>query len=369
MSKAAELAALIANVNKGSSLANKNFIINGNMSVAQRGTSETGMGASAGYFTVDRWKMDFNVTAGRLTMSQASDGPSGFANSIKLDCTTADTSIAAGEYIMLEQRIEGQNLQSICKGTADAKPLTVSFWCKANAAFTFALELTDNDNTRQISKLFTTTTGWTRHTLTFPADTTGTLDDDNARSILATFWLHSGSNYAGGTLNSSAWASQTHANRAAGIDSFFSSTDNEFYITGVQMEIGEKATEFEHESYEATLEKCQRYCEVHTLNSYTHMGFSYTTAQFIIPYTWKVEKRAAPTFTFPTVGTSSGNLGVTTADGQFASTHGSVLRATTQVHQGYVYNDSGDGYAGLTDDHIVLLYGYNAVSLTIDAEL
>ena len=121
MSKAAELANLIGNINAGGGGVNRNLVINGAMNVAQRGTSSTGLGASAGYFSVDRWKMDFNATAGRLTMSQASDGPSGFANSIKLDCTTADTSIAAGEYIMLEQRIEGQNLQSICKGTADAK--------------------------------------------------------------------------------------------------------------------------------------------------------------------------------------------------------------------------------------------------------
>ena len=296
MSKAAELANHIGNINMGGGGVNRNLLINGAMSVAQRGTSSTGLGASAGYFTVDRWKMDFNATAGRLTMSQDSSATSGFANSLKLDCTTADTSIAAGEYIMLEQRIEGQNLQSICKGTADAKPLTVSFWCKANASFTFALELTDNDNTRQISKLFTTTTGWTRHTLTFPADTTGTLDDDNARSILATFWLHSGSNYAGGTLNSSAWASQTHANRAAGIGSFFSSTDNEFYITGVQMEIGENATEFEHEPYERTINRCLRYLHrIEGKNCREFAGYNENTTKGLHVFRHPVKMRGIPT--------------------------------------------------------------------------
>ena len=259
MSKAAELAKMGEIITNGQIGGRRNMLINGAMNVAQRSTSETGLGASAGYFTLDRWKMDFNATAGRLTMSQTADGPSGFANCLKLDCTTADTSIAAGEYIMLEQRLEGQDVQGICKGTADAKPVTVSFYVKANGSFTFGLELSDNDNTRQITKLFATTTSWVRHEITFPADTSGAFDDDNARSLLATFWLHAGSTYSGGTLNSSSWASRTHANRAAGIGSFFSSTDNEFYITGVQMEIGSTATPFEHRSFGEELQLCQRY--------------------------------------------------------------------------------------------------------------
>ena len=131
---------------------NRNLIINGAMNVAQRNTSVASAGGSDGYLTVDRWKSVFN-SAGRLTISQTADGPSGFANCLKLDCTTADTSIAAGEYIMLEQRLEGQDVQGICKGTADAKPVTVSFYVKANGSFTFGLELSDNDNTRQITKL------------------------------------------------------------------------------------------------------------------------------------------------------------------------------------------------------------------------
>ena len=262
MSKAAELAKMGEVLTNNQIGGRRNMLINGAMNVAQRGTSSTGLGASAGYFTLDRWKMDFNATAGRLTMTQTADGPSGFANCLKLDCTTADTSIAAGEYIMLEQRLEGQDIQGICKGTADAKPVTVSFYVKANGSFTFGLELSDNDNTRQITKLFSTTTSWVRHEITFPADTSGEFDDDNARSLLATFWLHAGSTYSGGTLNSSAWASRTHANRAAGVGSFFSSTDNEFYITGVQMEIGSTATPFEHRSYGEEFRLCQRYYQV-----------------------------------------------------------------------------------------------------------
>ena len=305
MTKAAELAKMGEVITNNQVGGRRNMLINGAMNVAQRSTSETGLGASAGYFTLDRWKMDFNATAGRLTMSQTADGPSGFANCLKLDCTTADTSIAAGEYIMLEQRLEGQDVQGICKGTADAKPVTVSFYVKANGSFTFGLELSDNDNTRQITKLFATTTSWVRHEITFPADTSGAFDDDNARSLLATFWLHAGSTYSGGTLNSSSWASRTHANRAAGIGSFFSSTDNEFYITGVQMEIGSTATPFEHRSYGDELALCQRYFyrwESSSTYAGVGVGRAYDTSNAVAMINTPCAMRANATLTVSAVG-------------------------------------------------------------------
>ena len=244
MSKAAELANLIGNINAGGGGVNRNVIINGAMNVAQRATSSTGLGASNGYFTCDRWKAEFDSTAGRLTMTQDSSAPSGFANSLKLDCTTADTSIAAGELFLIQQRIEGQNLQAFAKGTSDAKPFAVSFYVKGNASATYVAELFDQDNTRHVAKTFSVTTDWTRIELSFPADTTGGLDDDNARSLDLNIWLHAGSTYSSGTLPAT-WASNTSANRAAGISSFFDSTDRTFFITGVQLEVGQNPTVFE----------------------------------------------------------------------------------------------------------------------------
>jgi hypothetical protein len=141
MSKAAELA------KAGETLTNqpsgrKNIVTNGAMQVAQRSASVTGIGANyGGYFTCDRWRIYAQDTAGRLTMTQTADGPSGFANCIKLDCTTADASIAAGEILLLKQTFEGQDLQQIKNGTSDAELITVSFYVKANAAFTFGCEL------------------------------------------------------------------------------------------------------------------------------------------------------------------------------------------------------------------------------------
>jgi hypothetical protein len=300
MSKAAELANLIGNINAGGGGVNRNVIINGAMNVAQRGTSETGVGASDGYFTCDRWKVDFNNTAGRLTMTQDSSAPDGFANSMKLACTTADTSIASDEQFKLEQKIEGQNLQAFAKGTSSAKPFAVSFYVKGNASATYVCELFDLDNTRQCSKTFNVTTDWTRVELTFPADTTGAFDDDNAASLALTIFLHAGSDRTSGTLNSSGFASSTTANRAVGISSFFDSTDRTFFLTGVQLEVGQNPTEFEHEPFDTTLRKCKRYYEskYFRYGTYAAIGFAFNSNSGRVRTDWEVVKRADPSVTF-----------------------------------------------------------------------
>jgi hypothetical protein len=254
MSKAAELAALIGSQ---SSLANRNMIINGNMEVAQRSTSVAV--TASGYHTCDRWGITLD-SAGRFTMSQESiTDLEGFGKALKLDCTTADTSIASSEVFFLYQKFEGQFLQKMQKGFSSAKPVTVSFYVKGNASATYVAELLDADNSsRHINKSFSVTTSWSRVSLTFPGDTTGKLDADNAYSLRLNIWLHAGSDYSGGTLQTS-WGSSVGANRAAGITSFFDSTDREFFITGVQMELGEVATPFEHETFDDNLVRCQRY--------------------------------------------------------------------------------------------------------------
>ncbi len=259
MSRQSELAEL-SRVYDSSALSNRNMIINGAMNVAQRATSVTGIGGSSGYHVCDRWRIGSGTTAGRLTMTQESDGPSGFANCTKLACTTADTSIAAGESLNFQQIIEGQDLQRICKGTSDAKELTFSFYVKGNAAATYTVELFDASNSRQISKTFSVTTAWTRVSLTYPADTTGAFTDSNAAALYVVIWLHAGSDVTSGTLNSTSWAANVEANRVSGSQtSFLDSTARTFFITGVQLEVGDTATPFEHRSYGHELERCQRY--------------------------------------------------------------------------------------------------------------
>ena len=236
-----------------------NLIINGNMNVAQRANSATGLGSATGYFTLDRWNVTTSTT-GRFTMSQSTDAPIGFSKSMKLDCTTADTSIAAGEYSILTQAIEAQNIQGMARGTSGAKEVTVSFYVKGNASTTYVCELQDGGG-RELSKTFNVTTAWEKVELTFPADTNAAAAPtyDNTAGIYLYIWVQAGSTFSGGSAIPTSWANQPNANRCVGIGNFFSSTSNELYMTGVQIEVGSTATDFEHRIYGEELASCQRY--------------------------------------------------------------------------------------------------------------
>ena len=241
----------------------RNIIINGDMSIAQRGTSSTGL-TSSSYNTLDRFKLAMN-TAGTWTMSQDTDVPTGqgFAKSLKLDCTTANASLSSGSYMRIDQRLEGQNLQYLKKGTSSAESLTLSFWVKSNKTGTYICEVYDQDNTRQISKSYTISSAstWEKKTITFAGDTTGTLDNDNARSLDVYFWLAVGTDYSSGTLNTS-WNSVTTANRVVGQVNLADSTSNEWYITGVQLEAGEVASDFEFLPHDVNFQRCSRYYQL-----------------------------------------------------------------------------------------------------------
>ena len=345
----------------------RNMVINGAMNVAQRSASVTGLGAASGYFTCDRWKIETGSSAGRFTMTQTADGPNGIsANCLKMDCTTADTSIAAGEFLQIHQIFEGQNLQRIGKGVAGAKQITVSFYVKANAALTFCLEMRDSDNTRQISKLFTTTTDWVRHEFTIAADVddgSSPFADDNAQSLKMTFWLHAGSTYTGGTLNTATFANQTNGNRAAGIDSFYSSTDNNFFLTGVQMEVGPVATEFEQEDISTTLAKCQRY--------FIRTGGEATYERFAVGAN-ESATRASGLFFYPTTMravpslTTSGTTQVFAGGALTSTTATSIANASTKVAS-IIFDVS----SGLTTGQGAILLSVNDIDTRVlyDAEL
>jgi hypothetical protein len=242
----------------------RNIIINGDMSIAQRGTSSSGI-TNSGYYTVDRWRTGID-TGGTWTQTQSTDVPTaqGFRSSTKLDCTTANASLSGGEVLYFTNRIEGQNLQYLKKGTANAQSLTASFWVKSNKTGTYICELQDSDNARTISKSYTidSASTWEKKTITFAGDTTGTLDNDNNRSLDLNFWLVAGTNFTSGTLQTS-WNTSTTANRAVGQVNLADSTDNEFYITGVQLEAGTSASDFEFLPVDVNLQRCQRYYYLH----------------------------------------------------------------------------------------------------------
>ena len=310
MSKAAELAKMGEVLTNNQIGGRRNILINGAMQVAQRGTSFTSIGGTAGVYSLDRMRYGFTMNSGRLTITQSTDTPNGFANSLKVDITTAESSLNAASGAALSQFLEGQDVQQFKKGTSDAEQYTLSFHVKSNITGTYIVELFDNDNTRQVSKSYTIDSAntWEKKTITFPADTTGAFDDDNDKSLFVQWFLASGTNTAGSsaTLNTS-WASSTDANRAVGQANLFSSTDNEWYITGMQLEVGSTATPFEHRSFGEELQLCKRYFQFWGRSSSSSgdnsicawgMYYSATLTQHFFPM--QVEMRANPTVTTST---------------------------------------------------------------------
>ena len=272
----------------------RNIVINGDMSLAQRGTSTASI-TGGGYYSCDRWRFDIN-SQGTWTQSQSTDVPTGqgFAKSTKLDCTTADASPAAGDLLTFVQKVEGQNLQYLKKGTSSAESTTLSFWVKSNKTGTYIAELVDSDNSRQISKSYTISSAntWEKKTITYAGDTTGAFANDNARSLDIVLWLGAGSNYTSGTLSTS-WSSITNANEAVGQVNLADSTSNEWYVTGVQLEAGTSASDFEFLPVDVNLARCQRYFELITGSRSQYSRYSSVT--YVNPFFFRVNKRANPT--------------------------------------------------------------------------
>ena len=251
-------------------LSNRNKVINGSMICSQRGTSQTGVGSSGYKNACDRWRFNAGgANVGAYTVSQSTTTPDGFGNSFKVDCTTARTP-TNNEFLEIQQRIEGQNLQDFAKGTSAAKKFTLSFYVKTNVNGNYVVWLYDNDNNRMAGGLYTVSdSNWNRYTISYPADTTGAFGNDNARSLDVRFVLLAGTDFTSGTLPTTAWATYATANSIAGqTANVASSTSNEFYLTGVQLEVdytgSGKATDFEHRSYGQELLLCQRYLYVTT---------------------------------------------------------------------------------------------------------
>ena len=272
----------------------KNIIINGDMSLAQRATSATGK-TSNGYYTVDRFQAVI-TSQGTWTHAQSTDVPTGqgFAKSLKIDCTTADASPAASDKLQLRQKIEGQNLQYLKKGTSSAESLTLSFWVRSNKTGTYIAEIFDTDNSRQISQSYTISSAdtWEKKTLTFAGDTTGTLNNDNGDSFECVFWLGAGSDFTSGTL-STTWTSNTNANRAVGQVNLADSTSNEWYITGVQLEAGTSASDFEFLPVDVNLHRCERYFETGQPEFFVISRYN-SSLSYGHAYSYRVKKRSTP---------------------------------------------------------------------------
>ena len=258
----------------------RNVVINGAMQVAQRGSTSTG-NTVGGYKTCDRWELVIS-SAGTWTVTQSGTCPDGFNNSIKLDCTTANTSLSATSFLEIRTALEGQDLRRFAKGTTSAKAMTVSFYVKTNKNGTYAVELYDVDNTKIATSLYTVSnSNWNRYEFTIPASTnTGQFVNDNNKSLSLGFILAAGTNYTNGTQYGT-FVQGSNLNRAAGLTvNLADSTSNEFYLTGVQMEEGEITTPFEHRTYHDEFLRCCRYYQELTGNDHQHKGSSGTSGSF-----------------------------------------------------------------------------------------
>ena len=277
----------------------KNLIINGAMQIAQRGTSST----STGYATVDRFSSYANNTDElAFSLEQSTDAPDGFSNSFKWTTTTAETTIDSNEHVGFQQKLEGQSLQQLAHGTTSAKKVTLSFWVKSSVTGTFAVTLFKNNSLKIIGSTYTINTAntWEKKTITFDGDTSGSIPNDNSRELDIIWHLLAGSDFT--STDNTSWVTYTTGTWAYGHaqNGVIATTNATWQITGVQLEVGESATEFEHRPYTTEELLCFRYFYKHNNGFCTWM---YPIAQVSntmyrrAALFYKVRMRAVPTVT------------------------------------------------------------------------
>ena len=278
-------------------LSNRNLIINGAMQVSQRNTQVTGS-TGDGYKTVDRFRVS-HTTLGTFTYDQDTDAPAGFSNSFKASCTTADSSPAAGDLLIFMQRVEAQNLQMLDYGASGAKDLTLSFYVKSNKTGNASVSVLQTDNgSKLVSFQYSISTAdtWEKKTVTIPGDTAGVINNDNGYGFQVEWSLNSGSDFTGGSHRST-WTTYVANDRNASNLGIGGSTSDYWQITGVQLEVGEVATPFEHRSYGDELARCQRYYYKTQPGQYASfaMGYNRNTTLTHAFTTFPVPMRTAPT--------------------------------------------------------------------------
>ena len=316
---------------------NRNLIINGAMEVHQRSSSVASVSDNT-YVVQDRMNF-FSSNDGVITVTADTTHPTGagLSKSLKVDVTTADTSIAAGQYLAINQRIEGLNHARLEYGTATARKIVVSFYAKSNLTGPFCYSVKNNASDRSFPIEFSLSAAdtWERISFTIPGDTSGTWLETTGLGAYHQISLAMGSTYQG---TNNTWQAGNKVATSNQVN-LLSSTDNEFFLTGWQVEIGSGApTAFQHEDYGTTLRKCKRYFQ--KVPGRLFGGYDASSGADYLQWWFDGEMRTAPTVT----GTT-GTVGVDT------SSNGNYRR----VHQ--VYNPSSSNYAEY------------AATATADAEL
>jgi hypothetical protein len=364
----------------------RNLIINGDMSIAQRGTSFTGLtDGYNGTYTLDRFAFGESSTPNsQCTISQDSDVPTGqgFAKSLKVDVTTAETTLSNAELIYIWHRIEGQNLQYLKFGTSNAESLTLSFWVKSNLTTgKYGVSVYNQDNSR-ISNLtynINSSNTWEKKTFTISGDTVSGFDNDNASSLMLSFIFASGSDYTSG--EDSAWHTYSTSNFAGGhTANLVDSTSNDWYVTGVQLEAGTAASDFEFLPYDINLMRCERYYKkVLIMDGFSGQVIARTSSaagatEFQVPISGQ-PMRTNPTASLISAGTPDIRVTKTLGSGTGAAFDGGNLTLNTSVSSdmtGKVIRVRGGASLpdGSSDGAAIAIYNNgNTANAECDAEL
>ena len=274
----------------------KNKIINGDMRVDQRDGTST-INATGVTYNVDRWLGRGVGSAGVFTLAQNTTSPANFTNSLKATVTTADSSIASGSSYRVQQMVEGYNMSDLNWGTSDAQSVTLSFWVRSSVTGTFGGSVANGDFNRfnVFSYTISSADTWEYKTVTIAGDTSGTWPTDSSLSLRLNFSLGAGS-----TLLASAgsWGSSTKEG-VTGQTNVIATNSATFYVTGVQLEAGVNATDFENLQYGQQFALCQRYYQYYDqgVNAYSSTG--------IIGFPLSSCMRATPTLTLSYSGTAN----------------------------------------------------------------
>ena len=342
MSKAAELANLIGNINAGGGGVNKNVIINGNMNVAQRGTS---FNQPNDAHTLDRFAAFVNGD-GKLDVEQSTTVPSGegFKNSLKCTVDTVDTSLGSSDFGMIGTKIEGQDLTRFDFGQSTAKQFVLSFFVRSNITGTYSVAFRNGSANRYLVKEYTISSAdtWQKITITNLADNTGTWATDNTTGLDIRWCLWEGGFSASA---SSSWGAGNIIGSSSNVN-WATSTDNNWYITGVQLEIGQNPTEFEHEPFERTLSKCHRY--YYKTSTVTHFNVGRLDSGGGVGYSWRahpVTMRTAPTMSISgTWNSGTGYGGDPTY--QASTTTGVTIKTTNGMSANEIFYLTGGEFIG-----------------------
>ncbi len=356
MSKARELAELGAVYDSGA-LSNRNLVINGAMQVAQRSTSVASVsdGSNEGYQSLDRFALYYSNSAGGVcTISQDTTVPSGygFSNSYKVDVTTADTSISSTHVIFIQHSLEAREVRnSGWNYTSSSSNITLSFWARSTKAGTYNVlfRAIDVGQKYYVAEYTLVADTWKKVTVTVPGDSSLVFNNDTDSGLTIRWNLQCGSDRDNASTD--AWLAVDAGNQGTSNQvNFFDSTSNDFYLTGVQLEVGTEATPFEHRSFGQELALCQRYFEkTDQEGSDTYrlsMNKGNTSDAYYWPIGFRVTKRAKPATTLTQTFDDNLDLGVHAA-------------STGRNHMG-VTNASG----GSTDTRALAEFTWTA-----DAEL